>query len=292
ENVPYTITAVHIDSVSPSFFFGSGGLYQEKNVSIEGGTAQREFSDYRTAILPFEIAAKNAHYALYIDPVARKRTVEDTREFEVAYKQAEYDLALARRIFRNAYPTYHISAKLWNDALSDPFTFSDAELDEIWAKVKGNNSQKRVEQLEKSISKARECVKGKEYSDFTALDPNGVEHRISDLIGNGKWTLMDFWASWCGPCRASIPALKEIFKANTDNLCVISVSCDAEDAAWKKALQEEKMEWMQLRMPETVFKTVSNAYNFNSIPFMLLIDPEGNIEFAGHDPGVIESRLK
>lgn len=69
------------------------------------------------------------------------------------------------------------------------------------------------------------------------------------------------------------------------------MSCDAEDAAWRKAMEEEKMEWRQFRMPEETFKSVSKAYGFNSIPFMLLIDPEGNISFAGHDPAAIASRL-
>ncbi|WP_297059820.1 TlpA disulfide reductase family protein [uncultured Duncaniella sp.] len=291
ENVPYTVTAAHIDSVPPSFFFGSGGLYQERNVRIEGGEAQRQYADYRAAILPFEIAAKNAHYALYIDPAEKKRTAEETKPYEQAYKKAEADLANARRAFMNAYPTYHISARLWGDVIDEPFTFTDAELDALWGRIKGNDSSVRVARLEKTLAKARTCVKGKKYSDFTALDPEGGENAMSAYAGKGKWVLLDFWASWCGPCRMSIPAVREIYKSHPDRLEVISVSCDAEDASWRKAMAEEKMEWRQFRMPEETFKSVSKAYSFNSIPFMLLIDPEGNISFAGHDPAAIASRL-
>lgn len=148
-------------------------------------------------------------------------------------------------------------------------------------------------ELKEYAEQMRKTDIGQPYTDIAQTDADGRTVSLKSAVENpaNKYVLLDFWASWCGPCRMSIPAVREIYKSHPDRLEVISVSCDAEDASWRKAMAEEKMEWRQFRMPEETFKSVSKAYSFNSIPFMLLIDPEGNISFAGHDPAAIASRL-
>jgi len=97
---------------------------------------------------------------------------------------------------------------------------------------------------------------------------------VSIKTYNGKYLLLDFWASWCRPCRASIPTLKEVYSSfHDDGLEILSVSIDTDDGKWQKALNDENMPWVQAL--DT--KHVSDLYSVITIPNVYLISPEGKI---------------
>lgn len=289
ENMPIEVTAAHVDSIMPSFFVGPAGLYQRRNVTVKAGDAQREYERYAEAMLPYEAAAKQAHYDLYWGE--DRKAPANKAKYEKAYQNAGVALDSARTKFMNDYPAYHISAMLWQRALGDPYVYTGEELDNIWSKISANNSLVRRDAVAKVIEGTRKHVRGQKYTDLSAVDPEGVEHKISEYVGDGHYTMVDFWASWCGPCRASIPHVRELHEKYGDRLAVCAVSVDEEDGAWRTAMDQEKMDWTQLRLPREGFREVARAYSFNSIPFMVIIDPEGNIVFAGHDPAKVSAIL-
>ncbi|SKA33727.1 Peroxiredoxin [Chitinophaga eiseniae] len=99
----------------------------------------------------------------------------------------------------------------------------------------------------------------------------------------GKYLLVDFWASWCGPCRQAIPKVKELYSAYKDKgFEVVSISIDTDQKAWKKAMTEEAMPWEQL-LSDNKDKTMEQ-FQFSGIPTMYLIDREGKIleRFTGY----------
>ena len=112
--------------------------------------------------------------------------------------------------------------------------------------------------------------------DFAYLYRDGKQgQNLKDF--RGKYLLIDFWASWCGPCRKSIPALKELYeKYNSEDFEILSVSIDGDKGSWLKALDEEDMSWTQV-FTEDTGKDVMSKYNFGSIPFLILIDKDGKI---------------
>ena len=114
------------------------------------------------------------------------------------------------------------------------------------------------------------------YIDITALTPDGKELSLSRVVGKTDYVLLDFWASWCGPCRRFIPVLKEIYASQPEgHFQILSCSVDQDAMAWRVALQEEQMPWPQRREDEE--HMCSDIYGVQYIPHTVLIDREGHI---------------
>ena len=117
---------------------------------------------------------------------------------------------------------------------------------------------------------------GSYFTDFVGVTPDGKELSLSELVGQTDYVLVDFWASWCGPCRRFVPVLKELyFSMPEGRLQILSCSVDQEDAEWRQALKEEDMPWAQVREDEA--HPCSDLYNVQYIPHTVLIDSEGMI---------------
>jgi thioredoxin-like negative regulator of GroEL len=123
--------------------------------------------------------------------------------------------------------------------------------------------------------------------EVTALD--GTKFNL-DAMG-GRVVLIDFWATWCGPCNAALPEVKRIAKEFAgEPLVILSVSWDSDEAKWKQFIQKNEMTWMQYRDTDHM---LSNAFGINAIPHYFTIDSDGVLtaEMVGTDANV-EGRLK
>lgn len=129
----------------------------------------------------------------------------------------------------------------------------------------------------KAVLAQRELAKqGQMAPEFSCPTPDGKKN-FGPQDFKGKFLVMDFWASWCGPCRAEIPHLKKAYEKYADKeVAFFSVSIDKSNAAWKKALGEENMPWEQVCAPQAG-KEVMRLYQFSGIPYVLILDKEGRI---------------
>lgn len=120
-------------------------------------------------------------------------------------------------------------------------------------------------------------IVGKPSIDFEAEAPDGTKHRLSEYVGHGQYVLLDFWASWCGPCIASFPLMRQMYDTYKDRgLRIIGVSCDKDRTAWLKALDKHQLPWTALRSPSSK-GNANDLYGANTIPTIILISPDGKI---------------
>lgn len=128
------------------------------------------------------------------------------------------------------------------------------------------------------------------YIDITGVTPTGSELSLSSLVGQTDYVLIDFWASWCGPCRRFVPVLKEIYASQPEgHLQILSCSVDQDVMAWQVALNEEQMPWPQMR--EDADHKCSDKYKVQFIPHTVLINKEGKIVAVNPEEPELEEIL-
>ncbi len=185
-------------------------------------------------------------------------------EWQVQRRQEIFDL-LPR--YKGSMPFAVLISSYFNGENAD-------EAEKVWEQfdtsIRHCYALKKMEGL---ILRTKKCAVGQQAPDFELVTPEGKRVKLSDL--RGKYVLVDFWASWCGPCRKEIPNIKKVHSEfQAKGLEVVGVSIDKSEKPWRKALQEEQMEYLQLLDSENM---TSKLYNYNGIPFLILISPEGII---------------
>ena len=123
---------------------------------------------------------------------------------------------------------------------------------------------------------------GATFTDFALPDMQGVEHKLSDYAGRGNYVLVDFWASWCGPCRAEMPLVKSLYeKYHPKGFEIVGISLDNNKDDWMKAVEQLGIAWPQLSDLKAWKSEAARLYDVRAIPATLLIGPDGKIVASG-----------
>ena len=139
-----------------------------------------------------------------------------------------------------------------------------------------------------TVSVSAQPGKGTAAPDIQLPNTKGVVTTLTSL--KGKVVLVDFWASWCGPCRRAMPALRELYKKyNKKGFEIYAISLDTEKDSWKTAIFEDGSKWLHVI---DVQGDVASKWNVQYIPNSFLISKDGKVITVNADEAELESQLK
>lgn len=149
----------------------------------------------------------------------------------------------------------------------------------------------RVQKMLAAATRREATQPGNKFTDFEITN-DGVTQRLSDFAGKGKYTLVDFWASWCGPCRREMPNLVEAYaKYKNKNFEIVGVSLDQNGDSWKEAIDKLNITWPQMSDLKYWNNEGAKLYAVSSIPHTVLIDGDGIILARGLHGEELQEKL-
>lgn len=281
ENGNLTFQTPHIDSLPESFW--RYDIRKEKNYTLKGSPAQDVFFRYQQQTIPhrYNINFYKDAYQERGDMADYKNLLDNRQKLETIV-----------RSFIQENNNLYVNLFLAESLKRSPFTYDQAYLDELeslFASVQDTCAPLR--QFRQYLQDARTFVQGKALEDGEITDPKGKPLSLTAQLNPEGYTFIDFWASWCGPCRASFPHLRKMHEQYGKQVKFISISVDQKEAEWQQAMKEEQLPWGQYLSGKALSKAIGKLYDINSIPTFLLIDPQGKIVFSGHSSGDLETEL-
>jgi thiol-disulfide isomerase/thioredoxin len=210
---------------------------------------------------------------------SQERTDELDREVNAKYDSLTKEIRQVSIDFLDTNPGTLLSAFILLSAMSQGLDdeFIQSSYDKFDDKVK-NSAMGNIIKQEVERAKIKEIAVDESFRDLTLQTPEDKEISISDYAGKGKYVLLDFWASWCGPCRAENPNIVALYNDYKDKgLEIVGVSLDDNKEAWLKGIKDDGIIWPQMSDLKGWQSKATATYRIQGIPYTVLLDKEGKV---------------
>lgn len=254
------------------------------NVTVTGSPVHDLFLSYQEKLKPYRTRNSEAwDKYLQVYHIPASEGVFNTREGIALTREmndAQKEITRIQWDFIKANPKSPVSVDVAQNMVYTA-KFSKADMDNLLQAIDPSlRETPGYKQLKKSLESMAPIALGEKYRDLELVDENGKTVQLSNYVKPGQYNMVEFWASWCGPCRGEIPHLRHVYDAygkGKDAFNMISVSIDDKEKDWKQALKEENMKWTQLCDLKGWKGEVINKYKIQGVPFCLILDKEGRI---------------
>ena len=281
----YITCEVNGEPLMIDFFLENGKIdiaLTKDNDSATGTSNNDAYQSIRAQIN--DISKKmNAIYASMGDTTLSDEQKE-AKQKEGANLEEQYNQVVKEGVQKNI--TNPVGVFLFKQTF---YNNSTAENEALLQQVPANfSNDETIVRIKDLTEKQKKTAVGTKFIDFEMQTPEGKTVKLSDYVGKGKVVLVDFWASWCGPCRREMPNLVEAYaKYKGKNFEIVGVSLDQDAAAWKESISKLNMTWPQMSDLKFWQSEGAQLYAVNSIPHTVLIDGDGTIIARGlHGEGL------
>ncbi len=159
--------------------------------------------------------------------------------------------------------------------------FTEADIDGLLKDAPAEYAMfKRVKKAKNAARQLTVTAEGQKFTDFEVLAADGAKQKLSDFVGKGKVTVVDFWASWCPPCRAEIPKLQALKAKYGDKFDVLGVAVWDNPDDTRKAIEELKITWPVI-VGTHKLTDPTDLYGIKGIPHVIIFGPDGTILSRG-----------
>ena len=275
ENGDITIV-VNKDTIQKSKISGTYDNDEYVKFNEEITKIQKPLMDFQTKNMQLMQTAQQTKDTVVINGLMKEYSKIQT-EIGATSKSKYLDYA-------NTHPKSFISVLIIQGMSNDPTTEANKlesmynSLDESLKNSKPGKAVKAkiTEKKSPSVGAAPAAPAGKWRTDFSAPNPQGKTISLKESLG--KVTIVDFWASWCGPCRRENPNVVAIYaELHSKGLNIIGVSLDEDPTKWKEAIAKDKLTWTQVSNLKGWEDPIAKQYKVESIPATFILDQSGNV---------------
>lgn len=259
-------------------------LSDEPSVTSKAGdkSVQTRYNEYRSRAMEMQNNLRAS-----VEQISADESIPE--DDKAARLQMAYDSAIAgyteynRQVLEQNKDNVLALFAVQNIAMDMKDTQLDSLLSTLSEKLQQNDF---VVKLRESIKVRKNTAEGKMFTDFTISDSDGRSVSLSDYVGKGKYVLVDFWASWCNPCKQEIPNIKAVYeKYRSKGLDVLSVAVWDNPESTRDTAKVYGVKWNQIVNAQSV---PTEIYGIEGIPHIILFGPDGTIlkrDLRGEDIG-------